>query len=164
MKYLTVSGLPENTIAAFKDAAKAGADVIELDVWLTADNRVVVHHDESFLRMTGGKCASAIFETNYVDFPVIFPMDSQSSRCLGHIAQVPAIPSASSTSNEIDVLPKSHSDDWSKIPLLSEVLDILPPDVCLIVEVSHAITNSSVCAKCILLHTPSPPPPLPTLI
>jgi hypothetical protein len=33
-------GLPENTIAAFKDSVAAGAHVVELDVWLTTDGKV----------------------------------------------------------------------------------------------------------------------------
>jgi hypothetical protein len=33
-------GLPENTIAAFKDAIAGGAQVLELDVWLSKDNKV----------------------------------------------------------------------------------------------------------------------------
>ena len=36
---------PENTLAAFKKACEIGVDAIELDVLLTADNKVVVHHD-----------------------------------------------------------------------------------------------------------------------
>ena len=36
---------PENTMAAFRQAAEAGADGIELDVHLTKDGEVVVIHD-----------------------------------------------------------------------------------------------------------------------
>jgi glycerophosphoryl diester phosphodiesterase len=36
---------PENTVAAFVRAAELGADGIELDVHLTADGVLVVHHD-----------------------------------------------------------------------------------------------------------------------
>ena len=129
------AGLPENTIAAFKDAAAAGADVIELDVWLTADNRVVVHHDETLLRMTGGMCSSAITDVNYSDLPLIFPSEEQSSRCLGHFPESSSPTSASSSSSAPEELKKFPMNEWSKIPLLSEVLDILPPNICLIVEV-----------------------------
>lgn len=38
---------PENTMAAFERAIGAGADGIELDVHLTRDRKLVVHHDES---------------------------------------------------------------------------------------------------------------------
>jgi glycerophosphoryl diester phosphodiesterase len=37
--------LPENTIAGFEYAAAAGADWIELDLWVTKDNHLVVAHD-----------------------------------------------------------------------------------------------------------------------
>ncbi len=41
---------PENSILAFKKAIEAGADGIELDVWLTKDGKVVVMHDETIDR------------------------------------------------------------------------------------------------------------------
>jgi len=47
---------PENTIEAFDNALRLGADGIELDVRLSADGVVVVHHDrtlERTTRMTG---------------------------------------------------------------------------------------------------------------
>ncbi|WP_297515589.1 glycerophosphodiester phosphodiesterase family protein [Thermococcus sp.] len=42
--------LPENSLLAFKKAVEAGADGVELDVWLTRDGRVVVMHDETIDR------------------------------------------------------------------------------------------------------------------
>lgn len=44
--------LPENSLGAFEAAAAHGF-AIELDVQLTADEKVVVFHDENTLRMTG---------------------------------------------------------------------------------------------------------------
>jgi len=41
-----MSEYPENSILAFLEAIKAGADGIELDVWLTRDGKLVVYHDE----------------------------------------------------------------------------------------------------------------------
>lgn len=44
--------VPENSLAAFRDAAENGY-AIELDVHLTADDRVVVFHDDSLRRVCG---------------------------------------------------------------------------------------------------------------
>lgn len=45
---------PENTLAAFGLAAEQGADGVELDVRLSADGDVVVIHDATVERTTGG--------------------------------------------------------------------------------------------------------------
>lgn len=46
---------PENTLSAFEEAVKIGADYIELDVQLTADGQLVVFHDKTIDRTTDGK-------------------------------------------------------------------------------------------------------------
>ncbi len=46
---------PENTLAAFRKAADAGADGIELDVHVSKDDRLVVCHDEKLDRTTDGR-------------------------------------------------------------------------------------------------------------
>jgi glycerophosphoryl diester phosphodiesterase len=43
---------PENTMPAFELAQRLGAHMLELDVHLTADGQVVVHHDDDVLRCT----------------------------------------------------------------------------------------------------------------
>jgi glycerophosphoryl diester phosphodiesterase len=48
------SGLPENTLAAFRRSVEIGVDVIELDLRSTADGEVVVLHDETVDRTTNG--------------------------------------------------------------------------------------------------------------
>ncbi len=45
---------PENTLAAFEGALAAGADMVELDVALSADGRPVVIHDDTLDRTTSG--------------------------------------------------------------------------------------------------------------
>lgn len=46
---------PENTLAAFEAAVRLGADVIELDVRLSADGVPVVIHDDTVDRTTDGE-------------------------------------------------------------------------------------------------------------
>jgi glycerophosphoryl diester phosphodiesterase len=48
------SAEPENTVAAFEAAIRAGADVIELDVRLTADGIPVILHDPDVSSTTDG--------------------------------------------------------------------------------------------------------------
>ncbi|WLI73974.1 glycerophosphodiester phosphodiesterase family protein [Halomonas alkalicola] len=44
---------PENTLAAVEQAIQDGADYVEIDVRLTADDEVVLYHDRSLTRLTG---------------------------------------------------------------------------------------------------------------
>jgi glycerophosphoryl diester phosphodiesterase len=46
---------PENTLASFAGALEVGAEVVELDVQLTADGHVVVIHDPTLDRTTTGR-------------------------------------------------------------------------------------------------------------
>jgi len=50
---------PENTLPSFEAAAEAGAHMIEFDVWLTSDNKLVVIHDGTVDRTTNGSGAVA---------------------------------------------------------------------------------------------------------
>lgn len=43
---------PENTLAAIEEAIRVGADAVELDVTLTADDQLVLMHDRSLNRTT----------------------------------------------------------------------------------------------------------------
>ena len=45
---------PENTLKVFQDAVKLGVDVLEMDVRLSADRELVVHHDPTVDRTTDG--------------------------------------------------------------------------------------------------------------
>ena len=45
---------PENTLAAFEHAVRLGVDAVELDVHLSADQHLVVIHDERVDRTTNG--------------------------------------------------------------------------------------------------------------
>jgi glycerophosphoryl diester phosphodiesterase len=44
---------PENTLLSFRGAAACGLHYLELDVWLSGDGHLVVHHDETLERSCG---------------------------------------------------------------------------------------------------------------
>jgi glycerophosphoryl diester phosphodiesterase len=46
---------PENTLVSFEEALRRGADLVEMDVQLSADNEIVVMHDTSVGRTTNGE-------------------------------------------------------------------------------------------------------------
>ena len=46
---------PENTLAAFEEAIRLGAQMIEFDVQLTKDNQLVIMHDDKVNRTTNGR-------------------------------------------------------------------------------------------------------------
>jgi len=54
---------PENTLPAFRAAVKQGIPYLELDVWMTRDKEVVVHHDRTTARTCGRK--EKISETRF---------------------------------------------------------------------------------------------------
>ncbi len=95
---------PENTVEAAVRAWEEGADAVEIDVYPTADGRIVLLHDKSTLRTTG------------VDYPVV--------------------------NTNSDVLTKLDAGKWKdprfegiRIPLLEEVLDVIPKYKKLVIEV-----------------------------
>lgn len=49
-----VIDFPENTLYAYAEAARAGADVLEMDVYQTKDNELVILHDLDVDRTTSG--------------------------------------------------------------------------------------------------------------
>jgi glycerophosphoryl diester phosphodiesterase len=104
-------GLPENTLAAFIDASKVGVDMIELDVWLTKDNRVVVFHDSCLTRMTLGNHGAQICDLNYDELPDLIPSEEQSHRTSDYAVH-----------------------HWNRIPLLSEVFEHLPSNISFNIE------------------------------
>lgn len=65
----------ENTLSAFRKGIEAGADMIELDVHLTADGAVVVCHDESVDRTTDGE--GRIGDMTLSDFKSVHALDRE---------------------------------------------------------------------------------------
>lgn len=59
---------PENTVGAVKRSAKDGADMIEIDIMLTADERVVVFHDDKLSSRDGGERGLTDMEGNLWEY------------------------------------------------------------------------------------------------
>ena len=55
--------VPENTLAAYENAIKEGADYVEIDLRTTKDGHLVIMHDESVTKMTREK--GLIKDLNY---------------------------------------------------------------------------------------------------
>lgn len=96
---------PENTLYAFEAAIESGADYIELDVQLTSDGQLVVFHDESINRTTDGK--GKLRNYTYDEL-----MQFSAGSWFG----------------------KDESFSDAKIPLLSEVLELVKGDILLNIE------------------------------
>ncbi len=95
---------PENTLAAINLAWERGAKAVEIDIRLTADNEIVVIHDEDTSRISG--------EKKIID---------------------------STSLKELKLLNagfhKEGNWDTEQIPTLSEVLETVPSDGKLIIEI-----------------------------
>jgi glycerophosphoryl diester phosphodiesterase len=77
------SRFPENTRAAFEGAIDAGADMCELDVQLSRDGALVVIHDDTVDRTTGGHGAVAAMtleQLKRLDAGVSFGSESKGER------------------------------------------------------------------------------------
>ena len=100
---------PENTMPAFTAALDSGADYIELDIQLTADDQLVVFHDDKLDRTTDG--SGILGKYTYEELQQF---------------------SAGSWFGE-----DGEFDDV-KIPLFSEVLELVGKDVMLNIEIKRS--------------------------
>ena len=103
---------PENTLESFRLAAEMGADAIELDVHLTADGHLAVIHDETLERTTdrtGSVAGLAMDAIREADAGANFAREGDS----GH----------------------PFAGRGLTVPDLPEVLDWLPDDLGLVVEI-----------------------------
>jgi glycerophosphoryl diester phosphodiesterase len=60
---------PHSTMYAFTEAALAGTDVLEMDVMLTADDVLVVHHDDTVDRTT--ETTGAVRDLTYAELAAL---------------------------------------------------------------------------------------------
>jgi len=57
---------PENTMASFEAGLAGGADIVELDVQLTADKQVILFHDDNFMPKLGIKGRIGDYSADYL--------------------------------------------------------------------------------------------------
>ncbi len=109
---------PENTMNAFTQAACMGCDMLEIDVRLTADGRLVAHHDAAIDRMSEGSGEVA-------------KMTYQQLREFNFAYNFENIPGEEiASAREINV----SAANKASITLLQEVMEKLP-DILLTVEI-----------------------------
>lgn len=66
---------PENTIKAFQySIEECGCEMIELDVWVSKDRKLVVVHDDDLLRIAGKPLL--VSETDYTSLPRVLSSDA----------------------------------------------------------------------------------------
>jgi glycerophosphoryl diester phosphodiesterase len=113
---------PENTVEGFRLAVELGADAVELDVHLTSDGQLAVIHDETLERTTGrpGRVAE-------------MTMDA--------IREADAGATFSPAAEEHPFAGRGLT-----VPTLGEVLDWLPADIGLVIEVKPRAAADAVVA------------------
>ncbi|TFJ84376.1 hypothetical protein NSK_004363 [Nannochloropsis salina CCMP1776] len=133
-----LEGLPENTLASFDHAVAAGSDVIELDVWLTKDEKVVVFHDADLERMCGAPASRAALATVDAREATTKPGTTRERRSIGIpdllFHELPEISLDSEAHWAVDA---GNRAEACRIPLFSEVLALVPPHMTMIVEVKQ---------------------------
>ncbi|WP_245189716.1 glycerophosphodiester phosphodiesterase [Lunatimonas salinarum] len=99
-----MSTFPENTLPAFQEALRLGAEMIEFDVQLSKDGALVIMHDADVSRTTNGK---------------------------GKVADL-----------TLDQIRKLDAGSWKgpefdglQVPIMEEVLDIMPRDIWLNIHI-----------------------------
>lgn len=97
---------PENTVASAKLAWELGADAVEVDVYLSQDNRVMVIHDKTTKRTCSGKKTFEIKKTPSV---VLRDLDAGSW--------------------------KGKEFKGEKIPFIEEIIETIPEEKTLVIEI-----------------------------
>jgi glycerophosphoryl diester phosphodiesterase len=134
---------PENTLEAFQKAVEIGVDVLELDVHLSADGQVVVHHDHSLRRTTNaeGLVRQHTFkELARLDAGYHFEIDGQPRR--GRGARIPLLSEVLETFPGVSVNIEVKQEQPSMVAQLLSILDRVGPSEVLLAASNHRIMKS----------------------
>lgn len=111
--------LPENTVSAFRKAVDLKLKMIELDVHLTGDGEIVIHHDTDISRQTGrsGRIGEmSLRELKKLDFAAYKKDHPRVERIVTLDELFPLLPPGMHVNIEI----KNHT--WRKSDLVAEVI------------------------------------------
>ena len=126
---------PENTLPAFQRAAALGADAFELDVRLTADGAVVVHHDATLARttdLTGRIATRTLAQVRVADAGYRFTRDQGATHPFrGQRVGVPTL---------VEVL-----DAFPRMPVLVELKEVASQE-----RVRDVILRLGAGARCVM--------------
>lgn len=139
---------PENTLFAYHKALEAGADVLEADVYITADDEIVVIHDETVDRTTNGTGSvrdMTLEQVKELDAAYWFAPGGTTSGdnkdyLYRGVATGTKLP-PKITDDPLDE--RRYSPDDFKIPTLEEFLSTFP-DTLMVVELKPGIDETSV--------------------
>ena len=122
-----VTDFPENTLYAYAEAAREGVDVLEMDVYQTADNELVILHDLTVDRTTNGTgrvVDLTLAELRELDAGYWFVQDEGTPRGLPDEAyEFRGIATGDKTP------PPGYSAEDFRIPTLEEALARFPHDL-----------------------------------
>jgi glycerophosphoryl diester phosphodiesterase len=116
---------PENTLAAFRRAWELGAESCELDVRVTRDGHVVVIHDATTRRTSGGAAELAVADATLAELRAVDVGSWKHARYAGE-----------------------------RIPTLAEALDATPPGRMLFVEIKTTAADAAVIVAAVLAADP----------
>lgn len=134
---------PSNTMYAFKESMRKGADVIELDVHATKDQEIVVIHDSSVNRTTGGTGrvdALTLAEIRLLDAAYWFVPDVGTINC--HCGYTDSQYSWRGVGSGQVSPPVGYSAEDFKIPTLREVFDEFP-EVPINIEIKNTAPDTA---------------------
>ncbi|BAS26067.1 glycerophosphodiester phosphodiesterase family protein [Limnochorda pilosa] len=115
---------PENTLVAFGHARVVGATMVELDVHLTADGRVVVLHDETVDRTTDGSGRVrelTLEQVKGLDAAYRFSPDGSSYPFRGLGVRIPTLDEVLQTFPDLPLIVELKDDD----PRLAQAVALL---------------------------------------
>lgn len=116
---------PENTLAALARAWELGAESCEIDVRVTRDGHVVLVHDETMARTSGGTSSLAVAAATLAELRTVDVGAWKHARYRGE-----------------------------RVPTLGEALDATPPGRMLFVEVKTGADDAAIVARAVLAADP----------